>query len=109
MDGEVQELQLLLVQLIDHETDDLVSLLGDHADAVALSQDLEKILFSPAVREAISFDLEDLFHIASDHPADVDLNSLVPLNHVVPPASCRRLVRKNSWTVRRASQHFRHA
>ena len=41
-DGEVQDVELVLVQLVDHEPDDPFAVLGDHADAVALAEQRRK-------------------------------------------------------------------
>ena len=70
--GEVQQVQPVLVEFVDHEPDDAVVGLGDHADAVPLPQALEEILLRPGELEAPPFGLEHLGHIAADHPADVD-------------------------------------
>ena len=47
MDGEVEDVELVLVQLVDHEADDPLAVLGDHADAVALAEDAEEFLLAP--------------------------------------------------------------
>jgi len=36
MGREVEDVELVLVQLVDHEADDLLAEFGDHADAIAL-------------------------------------------------------------------------
>src|SRR5438552_1780946 len=71
VDGEVEDVQLVLVQLIDHEADDLFALLSDHADAVALAQTAEEVLLGPGVVEAGLLGLQDLGHVAANHPANV--------------------------------------
>ena len=54
VDGEVEDVQLVLVQLVDHEADDLLAVLGDHADAVALAEAAEEIFLGPGVLEAVA-------------------------------------------------------
>ena len=71
VDGEVQDVQPVLVQLIDHEADDPLAGLGDHADAVALAEAAEEVLLVPGELEALLFDRQDLGHVAADHPADM--------------------------------------
>src|SRR5262249_1946297 len=61
-----------LVQLIDHETDHLFALLGNHADAVALSETAEEVLLVPGEFETGLFRLQNLGHITADHPANMD-------------------------------------
>ena len=72
-DGEVEDVKSGFMEFINHESDDLAILFGDHADAVALSQAAEEILFRPLKLEAGLFDGQDFFHIASDKPADLKL------------------------------------
>ena len=57
MDGEVQDVQLVLVELIDHEADDFFAVLGHHADAVALTQAAKEVFFVPGVFETELFGL----------------------------------------------------
>src|SRR4051812_50037683 len=77
VDGEVEDVQLRLVQLVDHESDDALALLGDHADAVALPQAAEEVFFRPGVLEALLFGLQYLRHVPPYHPADVDADLLL--------------------------------
>jgi hypothetical protein len=42
-----------------------------HADTIALPETIDEVLFEPGELEAFFFDIQDLGHIASDHPADV--------------------------------------
>src|SRR5205823_2643908 len=72
MHGEVEDVQLGLVQLVDHEADDLFTLLGHHADAVALAQAAKEVFFGPGELEAFLLGLEDFGHVTPDHPPDVD-------------------------------------
>src|SRR5262249_26764481 len=74
VDGEVEDVQLGLVQLVDHEADHLLALLGHHADAVALAQAAQEVFLGPRVLEAILLGLQDFRHVPADHPADVDPN-----------------------------------
>jgi len=76
MHGEIENVQLGLVQLVDHEADDFLALLGDHADAVALAQAAEEVLFGPGEFEALRFGLQDFGHVAANYPADMDLEPL---------------------------------
>src|SRR5204863_2096514 len=55
VDSEVENVQLGLVQFVNHEADDLFRLLGYHADAIALAQAAEKILLGPGEFEALLF------------------------------------------------------
>jgi hypothetical protein len=59
------------VQLVDHEADDALGVLGHHADAIALPQAADEFFLEPGELEAGSLDVEHLLHIAADHPADV--------------------------------------
>src|SRR5262249_1568246 len=98
VDGKVEDVQLGLVQLVDHEADDLLALLGDHADAVALAQAAEEVLLGPGELEALLLGLEHLGHVPADHPADVDANlfllwSVRAHNHSPPPPPPRRAAR----------------
>jgi len=57
MRGEVEDVELVLVQLVDHEPDDLLADLGDHADAVPLAEHAEELLLAPGEIEAGLFRL----------------------------------------------------
>ncbi len=72
MGGEVEDLELVLVQLVDHEPDDPLAVLGDHADAVPLAEDAEKLLLAPGILEAGVLDGQNFGHVATDHPANMD-------------------------------------
>jgi len=76
MHGEIENVQLGPVQLINHEADDFIALLGHHAYAVALAQATEKVFFSPGEFEALRFGLQDFGHVAANYPADMDLEPL---------------------------------
>jgi len=47
MDRKIKYMETSLVQLVDHEADHLVIMLGNHPDAIALPQAAYKILFVP--------------------------------------------------------------
>src|SRR5262249_16081278 len=94
VDGEVEDVQLLLVQLVDHEADDLLALLGHRANAVALPQTAKEVLLRPGILEVLLFGLEHFRYVAADHPADVDahLLFLCPVHthsNSSPPLSAR--------------------
>src|SRR5207244_4634393 len=72
MHREIEDVQLRLVQLVNHEADYFFALLGDHADAVALPQTAEEVLLGPGEFETGLFGLQNLRHIAADHPANMD-------------------------------------
>src|SRR5947208_16939361 len=72
MHREIEDVQLRLVQLVDHEADDFFAMLSDHADAVSLAQAAQEILFRPCEFKTLLFGLQDLRHIAANHPANVD-------------------------------------
>src|SRR5438132_10355334 len=104
MNGEVEDVQLRLVQLVDHEADDLLALLGHHADTVALAQAAQEVLLGPGELEALLFGVQDLRHVAANHPADVDahLFLLCPVNaHVAPllPSSRSPERRRSCFTI----------
>jgi hypothetical protein len=64
------------MQLINHEADDAVIMLGHHADAVALPQATQEILFGPGMIEGGALDGQHIVHIAPNEPADLDLEFL---------------------------------
>src|SRR5262249_36231934 len=68
--GEVEHVQLVLVQLVDHEPDDAVVRLGDHADAVPLPEAFQEIVLGPGELEAVPLGPEDVGHVTADHPPD---------------------------------------
>jgi hypothetical protein len=65
------------VQFIDHEADDLVVMVGYHADAIASPQATDELVFRPGKLEALAFYFENFSHIAPDHPADVQTSFLL--------------------------------
>src|SRR5580700_5241041 len=74
--GKVEHAQLRLVQLVDHEADDAVIVLGHHADAVALPQTAQEVFLGPRVIEGGALDGEHIVHIAPDEPADLNFQFL---------------------------------
>src|SRR5688500_10621580 len=52
MDREIEDVQTILVQLVDHEADHPFRVLSHHADAVALPQAADEIIFRPGKLEA---------------------------------------------------------
>src|SRR5258708_30886598 len=69
-------MQLGLVQLIDHEADNLFPLLGHHADVIALAKAAQEVFFGPRIIKAALLNLQDLGHIAAYHPTNVDADLL---------------------------------
>src|SRR5208337_1645211 len=69
--GEVEDVDLVAVQLVDHEPDDSLTELGNHADAVPLTEDPEELLLAPRILETRMLDGQDLGHVAANHPADM--------------------------------------
>src|SRR5262249_58586816 len=89
---EVEHMQLGLVQLVDHEPDDLVFVLGDHADAVPLPQAAEEVVLGPGEVEAAVLGAQNLRHVSPDHPADVHANPVLRRRttraHATDSSSC---------------------
>src|SRR3954467_14449894 len=71
-DSEVQNVQPRFVQLVDHEADDAFGMLGHHSNAIALSQTADELLFEPREFKSGALDIEDLGHVSSDHPTNVN-------------------------------------
>ena len=71
MDSEVEDMQVILVEFIDHEPDDLLVVLGHHADTVSLTQATNEIFFGPGELETAALDFQDVRHIPPDHPANM--------------------------------------
>ena len=88
-DGEIQQVQSRLVQLIDHEADDAVVVLGHHADAVALPQAANEVLFAPGELESLVFDFQNFGHVATNHPANMNAQLAVDSTSCWPPAFVR--------------------
>ena len=59
-DGEVEDVEPRLVQLVDHEADDPLAVLGDHADAIALAEAAEEVFLAPGELEAGLLDVQRL-------------------------------------------------
>src|SRR5579871_1360988 len=81
--GEVQNVQLGLVQFIDHEADDFLVELRDHANAVALPQATKEVFFGPGMVEALLLRLQNLGHIAANHPPDMDANLVLQVSSCI--------------------------
>src|SRR5215831_12744279 len=71
MDGKIEDVQLVLVQFVNHEPDDFFAMFRDHADTVALAQAPQEIFFRPGVLEAQLLGLQNFGHVATNHPADM--------------------------------------
>ncbi len=92
VDGKVKNVQSVLVQFVDHETDNLVIAFGDHADAIALPETADEIILGPRELETITFDAEHVGHIATNHPADVGgVACLCSLFHVGLPSGAMKI------------------
>jgi hypothetical protein len=72
VDREVEHMKARLVELVDHEADDRVPILGYHADTVSLAETAEEIIFGPGVFEAGSLCPHHFRHVPADHPPDVN-------------------------------------
>lgn len=70
--GEIQDVQTVLVQFIDHESDNFVIFLGDHSNAIALTKTTDEIFFGPGKFKAGVLDAEYRRHITADHPANMN-------------------------------------
>ena len=77
MDHEIEDVEFVLVQLVDHEADDFFAVLGHHADAIALSEAAEEIFLILGIFEAKLFGLQDFGHIAPNYPANVYANLFI--------------------------------
>src|SRR5262249_52124925 len=78
-----------------------------HADAVALAQTAEEVLLGPGEFKAGLLGLQDLRHIAADHPADVDAHlflfrSTSAHDGLLPSASVRKAPSVGSPRFRRS-------
>src|SRR4029453_562310 len=71
VDGEIENVQAVLMQLIDHEADDPLAGFGHHADAVALAKAAEKIVLVPGKLKTLLLDRQHFGHVAANHPANV--------------------------------------
>src|SRR5262245_18771671 len=72
MHGEIENVQLVRVQLINHEADDFLAVLGHHTVALSLAQATAKIFFGPGEFKALLFGLKVFGHVAANHPANMD-------------------------------------
>ena len=71
MDGEVQNVQSVFVEFVDHEPDNAIIDFGDHADAIALPQTTDEVVLVPGELETTVFDSQDRRHVAADHPSNM--------------------------------------
>lgn len=71
-DREIEDVDVFLVEFVDHEPDDTVSMLGDHADTISLSKTEDEIVFVPRKPETDVFDIEHFLHVPTNHPPDMD-------------------------------------
>src|SRR5690606_5733334 len=74
---KVEDVEPRLMELVDHEPDDALAALGDHANAVALPQAADEVFFEPGKFKAAALDVEHLRHVAADHPTNVDADLLL--------------------------------
>jgi hypothetical protein len=74
INDEIQKLEPISMQLVNHETNNALALLGDHPNAVALAQNAQEFFLGPREVVARLLDTQHLGHVAPDHPADVDAN-----------------------------------
>jgi hypothetical protein len=72
MNCEIQNVKSVLVQFVDHESNDLVVFFSDHPNAIALPQAPNEIVFIPREFETTLLDSEYSWHIASDHPTNMN-------------------------------------
>src|SRR5690606_17853092 len=72
INGEIQQSESRLVQLVNHETHNVTIPLRDHSDAVSLPKTAEEILFRPRIFETPSFDRQHIGHVTADQPPDLD-------------------------------------
>src|SRR5689334_3193615 len=102
MHRKIEDVQPVLVQLIDHEANHSLRVLGHHADAVPLAEAANKIVLRPGKLEAALLDLVDLGHIPPDHPADMDAQRLLRLGvhrQALPAHHVPGYVRTPSWRL----------
>ena len=101
MNCKVQDVQPVLVQFINHEPDNLLVFLSNHADAVTLSQTPDESSYSKRIQTGI-LNSQHSWHVTTDHPTDMNtdrsligfvglLSSETPLQQVISLA-CRARV-----------------
>jgi hypothetical protein len=75
------------VQFIDQEPHNALFVLGNHADAVALTQTTNEVFFRPRELEALILDLKYLGHVSSNHPTNMYANLLLAIGTHAGPSS----------------------
>lgn len=73
---EIQNVKLRFMKLINHESNDFLVALGNHADAVSLAKATEEVFFRPWELEALMLDLQNFRHIPADEPSDLNLKTV---------------------------------
>jgi hypothetical protein len=68
--------EAVAMQFVNHEPRDTLFMLGHHANAIALAQTTDEIIFRPWEFETLALDRQNLLHIAPDHPSNVHANVL---------------------------------
>lgn len=92
VNGKVQNVKAIFVQFVDHKTDDFSVAFGDHADAISLPEAADEIILGPWELETITFDAQYIWHISTDHPANVrGFASLFSLFHVGLPSGAMKI------------------
>ncbi len=73
---KIEHLNLSSTQLINHEPNNLVIVLGYHANTVSLAKTINKIVFQPRKLGACCFYGQNFGHIMADHPPNMHFYSL---------------------------------
>ena len=60
------------MQLIDHEADNFLLVLRDHADAVSLAEATQKVFFRPGKLKALMLNAQNIRHISTNQPTDLN-------------------------------------
>ena len=79
--GEVEQADLGFAEFVNHVADDLISVLGDHEDTIALPETVDEIRIHPTVLETGFLDGQHGIHISAYHPAKRWLDLLACLLH----------------------------
>ena len=87
--GKVQDMQPRFVKFINHEPQHPFAMLGNHANAIALTEAADEIFFKPGKLEALALDVEHFGHVAANHPADVNSQLLAVIGSHVGLLPCR--------------------
>ena len=75
-DCEIEDMEARSVELVDHERDDGVPDFGDHPDAVPLPETTGEVLVQPGKLESLLLDRKHFGHVAADHPAQLNPESV---------------------------------